>query len=169
MYLSQDGYTIIKKHYILACLYLIKFVFILIFAFILYYIWIKFREVLWIEVINYIFFPLIFILINYSFIKLVLWLIEYYNYLFVIYGDQIFIINCSLILRNDIEIIEAFKIIKLDVFSRGFFANLLWFWTITIELQTKEERHFRFIPKPYLLLEKLKKQRELVLKERKKK
>lgn len=164
----QNWYTIIKKHFILVFLYLIKFVFILIFAFLLYYIWINFKESLWIEVINYIFFPLILILVNYSFIRLILWLIEYYNYLFIIIWDQIFIVNSSLILVNDIEMIEAFKIVKLDSFSRWFFANLLSFWDIIIETSTREERIFRFMPTPFKILDILKAQRKVVLEDRKK-
>lgn len=169
MYFEHNWNTIVRKHWILALLYLVKFILIFILACILFYIATTFRESLWEDVVSYIFFPLIFVLINYSFFRLILWLIEYYNYLFVISGDQIFVINTSLILRNDIEVIDSFKIIKLDAFSRWFFANLLLFWKITIELQTKEERVFHFIPKPYKLLDCLKAQREMVLENRKKK
>lgn len=38
-----------------------------------------------------------------------------------------------------------------------------------METQTKEERVFRFMPKPYKLLDILKQQRQSVLEERKKK
>lgn len=169
MYCSRDWHTIVKKHYILAILYLVKFVFILFFAFILFVIWVKFREKLWVDVTNYVFLPLVLILVNYSFARLILWFIEYYNYLFIISWDQIFIINSSLVLRNDIEVIDAFKIIKLDAYSHWFFSNFLSFWKIIIELQTKEERIFRFIPKPFKLLNLLKVQRNEVLENRKKK
>lgn len=72
-------------------------------------------------------------------------------------------------MRNDIEVIDAFKIIKLDAYSRGFISNVLSYGRITIELQTKEERIFRFMPKPYKLLQHLQEQREQVLENRKKK
>lgn len=72
-------------------------------------------------------------------------------------------------MRNDIEVIDAFKIVKLDAYSRGLFSNILSYWNIIIETQTKEERIFHFMPKPYKLLEILKKQRQSVLEERKKK
>lgn len=168
-YYSKDWYTIVRKHYALAFLYLIKFIFFLFIAFFLFFISIKYKEILWEDIVKFVFFPLVFVLINYSFIRLILWIIEYFNYLFIISGDQIFIINASLIMRDDIEVIEAFKIIKIDAYSRWFFANILWFWKIIIELQTREERIFRFMPKPYKLLKKLNEQREMVLQARKKK
>lgn len=116
----------------------------------------------------FIMFPVVFILVNYAFFRLIFALIEYYNHLFIIKGDQIFIIDATIILKDDIEIIEAFKIIKLDAYSRGFWSNFLSFWKIIVELQTKEERSFRFIPHPYEMLAKLKEQREFVLESRKK-
>lgn len=168
-YFLQDGYSIIKKHYVLVLLYFIKFTFFLLLAIGIWFIGVMYREVIGDDIVNYIFFPLVFALINYSFFKFILWAIEYFNYLFIIHHDQIFIINSSLIMRNDIEVVDAFKIVKLDAYSRWFFSNLLWFWRIIIETQTKEERVFRFMPKPYKLLDILKKQRQSVLEERKKK
>lgn len=168
-YQSKNEFSIIKKHYVLFLLNFIKFFFFLFIALLIGYIWITYREIIWEEVILYIFFPLVLILVNYSFLKLILWVIEYFNYLFIISDDEIFIIKASLIMRNDIEVIDSFKIVKLDAYSRWFFSNLLWFWEIIIETQTKEERTFHFMPKPYQLLENLKQQRRGVLEERKKK
>lgn len=166
-YFSVNWHCIIKKHPILALVFIIKFIFIIIVAIILSYISLAYKSVLWNEIVLYILFPIIFLLINYSFFKLILSLIEYNNYLFIIDKEQIFVINSSLFLRNDIEVIDAFKIIKIDAFSRWLLANLFWYWKIVIELQTKEERFFRFMPKPFLLLEKLKKQKNDLLEERK--
>ena len=72
-------------------------------------------------------------------------------------------------MRNDIEVVDAFKIVKLDAYSRWFFSNLFGFGRIIMETQTKEERVFRFMPKPYKLLDILKQQRQTVLEQRKKK
>lgn len=168
-YFSQDGYSIIKRHYLILWLYFLKFSFFLILAFFIGYIWITYRAVLWEDLVTFVFFPLVFILVNYSFFKFILWTIEYFNYLVIIHHDQIFIINSSLIMRNDIEVVDSFKIVKLDAYSRWFFSNFLWFWKIIIETQTKEERILSFMPKPYQLLDILKKQRKSVLEERKKK
>lgn len=169
MYNEFNGATIVRKHWILLLLYGIKFIFILLIAFILFFIGTTFRSVLWEQIVLYIILPLIFVLINYSFLKLILWVIEFYNYLFIISEDQIFIINASLFMRNDIEIIDAFKIIKIDAYSRGIIPNIFSYGKLIIELQTREERLFRFMPKPYKLLECLKQQREKVLENRKKK
>ncbi len=169
MYKEHNGNTIIRKHWVLLILYLIKFVFIILIALILSFIWTFYREALGNEIVLYVIFPLVLVLVNYSFFKLVLWIIEYYNYLFVISWDQIFIINASLILRNDIEVIDAFKIIKLDAYTRWFISNILWYGKLVVELQTKEERLFRFMPHPYTLLKYLQEQREEVLENRKKK
>ena len=57
----------------------------------------------------------------------------------------------------------------MDSYSRWFFSNILWFWNIIVELQTKEERIFRFMPNPFRLINKLKAQRDYVLENRRKK
>lgn len=168
-YFSKDGYSIIKKHYVLLIMYFLKFSFFLLVALLIGYIGITYRKMIGDDIVNYIFFPLVFVLVNYSFFKFIFGAIEYFNYLFIIHNDQIFIINSSLILRNDIEVVDAFKIVKLDAYSRWFFSNLFGFWRIIMETQTKEERVFRFMPKPYKLLDILKQQRQTVLEERKKK
>lgn len=167
-YFLKDGYSIIKKHYVLLIMYFLKFSFFLLLALWIWFIGVTYREVIGDDIVNYIFFPLVFVLVNYSFFKFIFGTIEYFNYLFIIHNDQIFIINSSLIMRNDIEVVDTFKIVKLDAYSRWFFSNLLWFGRIIIETQTKEERVFRFMPKPYKLLDILKKQRQTVLEERKK-
>ncbi len=169
MYKEDNGNIIVRKHWILLFLYLVKFIFILIFAIILSFIGIFYAESLGRDLVVYVIFPAVFLLVNYSFFKLILAMIEFYNYLFIIAWDQIFVINASLIMRNDIEVIDAFKIIKLDAYSRGFISNVLSYGRITIELQTKEERIFRFMPHPYKLLQYLQEQREEVLENRKKK
>lgn len=166
---SQDWYTIIKKHYILTFAYMLKFVCLIVFSLFLLSFSLEYRSLIWEDVTRYVFFPIIFLMFNYSFSKLILGFIEYYHYLFIIKDDQIFIINCSLILRDDIEVIDSFKIIKIDSFSRWFFSNIIWYWTITIELQSRETRSFRFMPNPYRLIKLLEDQRDSVLLDRKKK
>lgn len=158
-----------KKHYILLIFYLIKFIFLLIIVFVLSFLWITYKQELWWDIVYYTIFPLAFVIVNYSFLRLILWFIEYYNYLFIIHKDQIFIINSSFILRNDVEVIDAFKIIKIDAYSRWFLPNILWYWKIIIELQTTEVREFRFMANPYYILTKLQEQRAEVLENRKKK
>lgn len=126
-------------------------------------------SVLWKEFTLYILIPLIVVLIHYAFFRFIFYLIEYYNYLFIIAQDQIFIINTSFILQNDIEVIDAYKIIKLDAYSRWFFSNILSYGKILIEIQTNEQKWFVFMPHPFKLLSFLQIQREFVLENRKNK
>lgn len=165
---NSDCNIIDKKHWVLLVFYLIKFIFLLIIVLILSFLWTIYKNELWNDIVYYLIFPLVFILVNYSFLRLILWVIEYYNYLFIISWDQIFIVNASLILRNDVEVIDAFKITKIDAYSRGLISNILWYWKIIIELQSTEVRVFRFMSNPYFLLKKLQMQREEVLENRKK-
>lgn len=165
----KDWYTIIKKHYILTVVYMLKFVSLMLLSFFFFSLSLKFRIVIWEDVTRYVLFPIVFFMFNYAFFRLILWFIEYYHYLFIIKDDQIFVINCSLILRDDIEVIDSFKIIKVDSFSRWLFSNVIWYWTIVIELQSRETRSFRFMPKPYKLIKLLENQRDFVLLDRKKK
>ena len=63
-------------------------------------------------------FLLAFSLMNYSFLKLILYFIRYYNALIIIHEDKIVIIRSSLIMMDDIEIINSRKITKVDKFAR---------------------------------------------------
>ena len=143
-----------------------KFVFFLLLSCLFYFVGVNFSEALGPDIIKYIVFPLSFVFFNYSFLKLILWFIEYYNYLFIIKDDQIFIINCSFLLKDDIEIIDSIKVIKVDSYSRWLFSNILWYGTIVIELQSREVRSFRFMPNPFKLVRKLQEQRDSILKKR---
>jgi hypothetical protein len=77
-----------------------------------------------IEYLNVLFFLFVFSTLNYAFISLILSVIYYYFDLIVIYKDQIVMIKCSLILRDDIEIVDAYRVMKVDGYSRGIFANI---------------------------------------------
>lgn len=168
MYYCKDSYSIVTRHYLILVMLVLRFVVFIAFSLIILYVSKENSILTWKDIQFYVFFPFVFLLVNYTFFRLILWLISYYNHLFIIKWDQIFVINASLFLKDDLEIIEAYKIIKIDAFSRWFWSNTLGFWKIIIELQTKEERLFSFVPKPYELLLKLKEQREFVLNNRKK-
>jgi len=128
-------------------------------------IWIGFlyEDTWWLELVHYGITPLGLIVLNYACFRLIAWLVEYYSYMFIISGDQIFIVNSSLILKDDVEVIEAAKIIKIDAYSHGLMANIFAYGKIIIELQTREERIFRFMPHPYDILKALQTQRECFL------
>jgi len=166
-YYSNNWYTIILKHYILLILYILKFLFILCISWVFFYIWYNYEIDNFIKI--YMVFWSWFVTLIYAFLKLISLLVEYYNSVYIIKWDYIYIINSSLFIRDSIEIIHILKIIETDSFSNWLFANLLWIWTIKIELQTKEELFFNFIPHRYKFLNKLKHQRERLVEEKKKK
>lgn len=164
--LNKNWNIIVLKHFILFFPIIIKFIFLISLTILICYLSFLVRDNIWEELFLYVFFPLSFVLLNYAFFRLIQGLIEYYNNLFILKDDQIVSINSSFILRDDIEIIEAFKVIKIDLFTRWLFANIFWFWTIIIELQTKEQRDFIFMPNPYKVINYLKTQRDYVLESR---
>ena len=169
-YSTRDWYTIIKRHYILLFFRLAKFGFLLLLVGLLYWfsLWFlsNYEDL---PFMRYLFFTFLFLLLNYAFFSLILSLIRYYFNLIVIYKDQIVFIHCTLLFRDDIEVFDSYRIMKVDGYARWFFANVLWFWTLVIEQQKNDVRLFHFIPKPYRILLIIKKQRESVLAERQKK
>jgi hypothetical protein len=169
-YTSINWYTVMRRHIILPIIRIMKFIFLMLLSLFLY--WISCKLIATYSDINYLnvlFFLFVFWTINYAFISLILSFIYYYFDLIVIYKDQIVMIKCSLILRDDIEIVDAYRIMKVDWYSRGFFANIFWYWNLIIEQQKDDVRIFHFVPSPYRLLLIIKKQRDAVLEERKKK
>lgn len=118
---------------------------------------------------KFIFFVFVFWTLNYAFLSLILSIIEYYFDLMIVYKDQIVSIKCSLLFRDDIEIIDAYRIMKVDGYSRWLLQNILWFWNLVIEQQKEDSKIFHFMPKPYRILMIIQKQRDSLLAERKKK
>lgn len=165
-----NWYTIIRKHIIMPILRIIKFIFLLLISVFLY--WVSFKVMQQypdVEYLNWIFFVFIFGLVNYAFLSFIFYLIYYYFDLIVIYKDQIVMIKCSLLLRDDIEVIDAYRIMKVDGFSRGLMANIIWYGNLVIEQQKDDVRTLHFVPKPYKILLIIQKQRTALLDERKKK
>jgi len=163
--------TIIKKHFILLLFSILKFIFFLFLSFIIYKIYILlWDKLIWDNFyIKYILFFFIFVLLNYSFLKFILDIIEYNNNLIIIQKDHIIILKASLILQDDIEIIDSYRVMKVDAFCHWILSNLLWYWNLVIEQQKDDVRVFHFIPTPFKILKTLREQKELVLLERKKK
>lgn len=160
-YKKNDGYIIIRKHMIALILKILKSVFFALLALLLYYYSFKYIDVLkgtdWLNIISFL---IIFALIHYSFITFILYIIYYYNDLVIMDKDQIIILKSSLLLIDDMEIIDIYKIVKMDSFSRWFFWNVLWYWTIVIEQQKNDVRIFHYISDPHRMLDIFKKQKE---------
>lgn len=155
MYFSKYDYTIIRRHWIILLFKYLKFFLFIFFAFVLYYLSITFMDSVWHELIHFLIFPIIFILVNYAFIKLVLWYIKFYNDLLVIHDWHLIVIKSSLLFKDDIEFIDLNKITKIDTYCRGLFPNMLSFWNLVIEQQRDELREFHFVPSPFKALKLL--------------
>jgi|SaaInlStandDraft_5_1057022.scaffolds.fasta_scaffold08073_3 hypothetical protein len=162
-YFTKYDYTIIRKHWIILFFKYLKFLFFVLLALIFFLISIKFSKYLWKEIIYYLLFPIIFLLLNYAFIKLILYYIVFYNNLLIINNWQIIVIKSSLFFRDDIEIIDINKITKMDIFCRGIFLNMIWFWNLVIEQQRDQVRAFHFIENPHLALQIIKDAKDIVI------
>lgn len=102
--------------------------------------------------IRYFAFPAILILVNYAIIQFVLGVVKYFNLLVVIVHDHITIISSSLILKEDIEILELSKVMKIDVEMHGLIQNLLGFGALIIEQQKNDVRTLHLVPDPFAIL-----------------
>jgi len=109
----------------------------------------------WDELIHYLIFPLILVLVNYAFIKLVLWYIKFYNDLLIIHEWHLIVIKSSLLFKDNIEFIDVNKITKLDTYCSWLTPNILSFWNLVIEQQRDELRKFHFVPYPFKALKLL--------------
>lgn len=161
-YTTKWEHTVIQRHYIIILIKFIKMFMFFIFALILYILFIKYHELIdsykW---LNIAFFVIIFSLLNYCFFKFIFYLIIYLNNIIVLYKDQFVIIKSSLLMKDDIENIDIYKIIKVDSYSRWFFSNVLWYWSFIIEQQKNDVRTFDYISNPHKLLKMFEQQREI--------
>ena len=88
--------------------------------------------------------PIILILTIYWFIKIIFAFWENNNEILIIHNDQIIIIKASLILMDDIEVIDAYRLMKIDSYAEWFWANLLGYWNIVLEQQKDNVRNIDF-------------------------
>lgn len=166
-YYTYDNHVVIKRHKMIMCFSFLKVIFIFLVSFFLYYIatilqtqWSKASMI----VVSIAFF-IIFCLVHYGFFILTSLLIKYYNNVLIISDNTIVSIKCSLLLKDDVEVIDCYRITKVDAFTRWFLPNILSYWQIVIEQQQNDLKTFHYIPKPYKLLEIVKKQRQKLLDE----
>lgn len=166
---NNKDYTIVRRHFITLFAKIVKASFFIIIWLIMYYLILDYWITLWNEITHYIALPIIITLISYWFLKLIFAFWENYHEILIIHNDQIIIIKASLILMDDIEIIDAYRLMKIDSYADWFWANLLGYWNIVLEQQKDNVRIFHFVAKPYKILALLKDQRNKVLDDRRKK
>lgn len=104
------------------------------------------------SVVHYLVFPTVLILVNYALVQFVLGIVRYFNLLVVIVHDHITIISSSFLLKEDIEILELSKVMKIDVECHGLLQNLLNFGALIIEQQKNDVRSLHLIPNPFAVL-----------------
>lgn len=159
--LCKSGYTIIKRHWVILLFKIIKFTTIIIGACCLYWLYVKHLSgASFMLDIKYIYLGFLWWLIHYWVFSLIFGIIRYFYNVIIIYDNQIVLIKCSLLLTDDIEVIDAYRVMKIDSFQRGLFANIIGFGDITLEQQKNDVRTFHFIPNPYRVLSILKIQRD---------
>lgn len=164
---SHKGFTIIRRHWFIMIFRIFKFVTLLIFAYFLYWLYVEYlQSIAFMESIKYVYEILLFLFVNYIFFSFIFGLIRYFGSVIIIYDDQIVIIKCTLLLKDDIEVIDAYRVMKFDSFQRGLLSNIIGYWDITLEQQKNDVRTFHFIPDNYKVLSILKIQREKVLENR---
>lgn len=160
-YKEINWFTLIGRNILLLIIKIIKSLFFILISLIIFYFSMKFYDKLInIDSLKYMSFIIVFLLINYAFLSLVSSVIEYYNDLIILHEDQIIILQSSLILKDDMEVIDIHKIISLDWFKRGLIQNILWYWDIIVEQQKNEVKVLRFISQPHQILNLLRSQKD---------
>lgn len=147
--LSQENYTIVTRHIVYLLYTVAKFFFLILIAGALYIFIAMYKSTLGEDIVSFVFFPVVFLLVNYGFIQLILGIIRFYNKLVIIVRDKFIIINSSLLFQEDLEIMDLAKVMKIDVECHGLFANILGYGHLIMEQQKDEVRMIHFIPKPF--------------------
>ncbi|NDK19963.1 hypothetical protein GW819_03920 [Candidatus Gracilibacteria bacterium] len=150
--LAEENYTIITRHFIYFLYLVTKFLFLIIIAGVLFLSLLIYKNDFsepTSDIVGYVFFPVIFLLVNYGFIQLILGIIRYYNHLVIIVRNKLIIINNSLILQEDLEIMDLGKVMKIDVEVHGLFPSIFGYGHLIMEQQKDEVKTIHFIPKPY--------------------
>ncbi len=96
------------------------------------------------------------------------------NKVIIISSGEIFFIRSSLILRDDLEVLDLYRVMTIDSYCHWLFSNIFNFWEVVIEQQkidddnnNKNVRKLYFIPNPYKLVSLIKDKKRKVLEERK--
>jgi len=170
---KHDNYIIIRRHFILLFFKLAKFVFLLIISLFLYWLFLKYWKIISTDLksINYIVFAFCFILLNYAFLGLTIYLIEYLNKLIIITDEEIIFIRSTLILKDDIEVLDLYRVMSIDSFSHWLIANIFNYWIVVIEQQQAENieniKRLYFISSPFEFISLIKEKKQKILEERK--
>lgn len=167
-YYTKGNLVIIRKHILLLLFRSLKVVMYLLVAWLLYWLTIKYKDEFWPDLIHYIILPTILIIVNFGFLKLILYVIQHYNNLLIFHDDHLVVIKSSFILVDDIEILDVYKVTKIDTYSRWIMSNLFWYGTVIVEQTRNEVRQFSFIPDPKRTLWLFREQKSRIIEQRSK-
>ncbi|MDD2908780.1 MAG: hypothetical protein PHZ26_03440 [Candidatus Gracilibacteria bacterium] len=87
---------------------------------------------------------------------LIIDLVAYYNSIIIISGDNIIIIQNTLFIREDIEIINISQLTKVNIERHGILSNILGYGNLILEQQRTEARPLFYIPEPYRVINYIK-------------
>ncbi len=170
---KYENNIIIRRHFILLLSKIAKFIFFLLITFFLYWIWVKYWNTISsnLKSINYLIFGFCFILLNYAFLWFIIYIIEYLNKIIIITNEEIIFIRSSLLLKDDVEVLDLYRVVGIDSFSHWLLANIFNYWTVVIEQQqaenTENTKRVHFIPSPYEFISLIKEKKQKILEERK--
>jgi len=167
--IATTHHTIMQKHRILYIFKLVKFLFLLCVLIFLGWLAFHYKEEIYEShpaIMSFIIVPVLFFSLNYIFIKLILETIIYFHDLVIFYKDKIVIIKNSLFIQSDLEIIDVYRIMKLNVLCHGFIANLIGYGNIRIEQSNDDVKIIHFVPHPEKLVELLEIRRSTIIAER---
>jgi hypothetical protein len=108
----------------------------------------------------------LFLCLNYIFVKLILETIIYFHDLVIFYKDKIVIIKNSLFYQSDLEIIDMYRIMKLNITCHGYIATIIGYGNIRIEQQNDDVKIIHFVPHPEKIVELLEVRRSTIIAER---
>lgn len=170
---KYEHYIIIRRHFILLLFKIAKFIFLLIISFFLYWLQFKYWAIISADItsINYIVFGICFMLVNYAFIGFIVYIIEYLNKLIIITNEEIIFIRSTLLLKDDVEVLDLYRVMSIDSFSHWLVANIFNYWTVIIEQQQTEKmentKRLYFIPSPQKFISLIKEKKLKIVTERK--
>jgi hypothetical protein len=146
---TAGRYIVFRRHPIFLFYATARFLFFLFACGIFgYFIWLYSEDIP--DTVEYaIMFPIIFILANYAFFRLILAIVKYENKLLILADDKLVIVNCTLVLQDDIEVMNLYRIMKIDVERHGLLAMFLGYGNLIMEQQKNDVRRFHFIARPY--------------------
>ncbi|MDD2487296.1 MAG: hypothetical protein PHS92_02920 [Candidatus Gracilibacteria bacterium] len=104
------------------------------------------------NVLHFYVMPFLLLIVNLILLVHIYDIIGYYNNIILIDDNNIMIIQNSLLLREDIEVISLSQITKINIICQGILPNILGYGKLVIEQQRTQTRPLFHIHNPYLIL-----------------